>query len=330
MSHATLDEPYRPSTEDHSGDTRTASSRDLTGVIVVLQTPFLDTLEMDESSLCREIDFVIQCKANGIVWPVAASELCYLSESERIRGAELIAKCAKGIIPFVIGTSGPNKFVSIAYAQHADSIGADAIIMPPPVDVPPSDPRMFAEIIAAVAEHSSIPICVQTSMPGIPSQLPPEFLVALSRKIRTLRYIKEEQLGFGSLPHRISRYRSFPELCLQPFGGAGGRNLLNEMSRGSAGTMPGAGFADIAVQIWTSYVEGNHTHARHLFGLFLQMAVLEQSTGYVLQKEILCRRGVFRTVHMRGTRALGLDDADAQELSAILELVSPFMTTFKE
>ncbi len=55
----------------------------------------------------------------------------------------------------------------------------------------------------------------------------------------------------------------------------------------------------------------------------LMMAVLEQSVGYVLQKEILRRRGVFANTLMRHTRQPLLDAGDLRELDAIFETLRP-------
>ena len=48
---------------------------------------------------------------------------------------------------------------------------------------------------------------------------------------------------------------------LTPMTGGGSRNLMNEMARGSRGTMPGAGFADIQAQIWDWFQEGKKKEA---------------------------------------------------------------------
>ena len=102
----------------------------------------------------------------------------------------------------------------------------------------------------------------------------------------------------------------------------GAMNLLNEMERGSGGTMAGAGFADIQAEIWDLFA-GRKTEAETLFMKFLLSAVLERRTTYVLQKEILRRRGIFRTVVMRNTRRFTMDEGDMKELDRIMELLKP-------
>ena len=125
------------------------------------------------------------------------------------------------------------------------------------------------------------------------------------------------------MPPRIDRYVREAKGLLTPMTGGGSRNLLNEIARGSAGTMPGAGFADIQAQIWDWYDQGKKKEARELFGKMLMMAVLEQHTGYVVQKEILRRRGVFKTVVMRSTRKFSMDKGDLKELDEIFEALRP-------
>jgi len=149
-----------------------------------------------------------------------------------------------------------------------------------------------------------------------------DYLIDLAHKLPTFRYVKEEQ---DPVPHRLSRYVKEANGLLVPMTGGGARNFLNEMWRGSRGTMPGAGFADIQAQIWDWYQAGKKKQARDLFGKMLMMAVLEQSTGYVLQKEILRRRGIFTTIAMRDKQKAGMDAGDLHELDEIFEVLRPYL-----
>jgi 4-hydroxy-tetrahydrodipicolinate synthase len=85
-----------------------------------------------------------------------------------------------------------------------------------------------------------------------------DFLMALAKKLPTFRYVKEEQ---KPVPKRIDRYVAEAQGLLTPMTGGGSRNLMNEMARGSRGTMPGAGFADIQAQIWDWFQEGKRKPA---------------------------------------------------------------------
>ena len=97
------------------------------GIFVIMQTPFLETLEIDEESLRRESDFLARGRVHGIVWPAGASETASLSFRERMRHSEAVVKEAKGRTTVLIGVHGVNKFEAMEYARHAEKIGADGL-----------------------------------------------------------------------------------------------------------------------------------------------------------------------------------------------------------
>jgi 4-hydroxy-tetrahydrodipicolinate synthase len=286
------------------------------GVYVIMQTPFLKSLEIDEESLRRETDFLVRCGAHGMVWPAGAGETSMLSYDERVKYSKAIVEEAKGRTPVVIGVHAPNKFEAAQYAREADKMGADAILALSQTDGS-ADQEILTEYFTAIASASKLPLFIQVTSPA----LTVDYLINLARKLPTFRYVKEEQVP---VPPRIDRYVAEAKDVLTPMTGGGSRNLLNEMARGSAGTMPGAGFADVQARIWDWYDGGEKKKARDLFGKMLMMAVLEQLTGYVVQKEILRRRGVFKTVQMRSTNKFTMDKGDLRELDEIFEVLRPY------
>jgi hypothetical protein len=66
------------------------------GIFVIMQTPFLDSLEIDEESLRKETDFLARCRVHGIVWPAGAGETNSLSHAERVRYSKAVVDEAKG------------------------------------------------------------------------------------------------------------------------------------------------------------------------------------------------------------------------------------------
>ena len=299
------------------------------GVFIIMQTPFLETpgKEIDGESLRREADFLVRCGAHGMVWPAGAGETAALSFNERIRYSEAIVKEARDRAPVLIGVHGANKAEAVDYARHAEKIGAHGMIALPPTSGE-VDEELLTDYFTAIAAASKLPLCIQVQMPALISSQPSAglmsvgYLIGLAKKLPTFRYVKEE---IRPVPHRVSRYVAEARGLLTVMTGGGSRNLMNEMARGSRGTMPGAGFADVQAQVWDWYQEGRKKEARDLFAKMLMMAVLELHTGYVLQKEILRRRGVFRTTTMRLTRGFApMDKGDLDELDEVFEALRPY------
>ena len=285
------------------------------GIFVIMQTPFLETLEIDEESLRRESDFLARGRVHGIVWPAGASETASLSFRERMRHSEAVVKEAKGRTTVLIGVHGVNKFEAMEYARHAEKIGADGLHALGPSDGT-SDQDILTDYFSAIASVSKLPLSIQVSTAGMTT----EFLLKLADKLPTVRILKLEG---SNVPHDVTKVIKERKRTLIPSTGGGAMNLINEMERGSGGTMAGAGFADIQAEIWDLFHAGRKTEAESLFLKFLLSAVLERRTTYVIQKEILRRRGIFRTVVMRNTRRFAMDEADLRELDRIMELLKP-------
>jgi 4-hydroxy-tetrahydrodipicolinate synthase len=98
------------------------------------------------------------------------------------------------------------------------------------------------------------------------------------------------------------------------FGGAAARWMLPELERGAAGFMPACQFTDIYVQIWDLWQAGDKDEARNLFDKLLPLINYEGMLSVSLVKEILVRRGVIDTAHIRRPDGAELDQYDIQEM----------------
>ena len=292
-----------------------AAEKEWEGIFVIMQTPFLENLELDEESLRREADYLARGRVHGVVWPAGAGETASLSYRERMQHSAAVVKEARGRTTVLIGVHGVNKFEAMEYARHAEKIGADGLHALGPSDGS-SDPDMLTDYFTAIASVSKLPLSIQVSTPGMTT----DFLLRLADRLPTLRILKLEG---SNVPVEVSKVVAQRKRPLVPSSGGGAMNLINEMERGSGGTMAGAGFADIQAEVWDLFHAGKKREAESLFMKFLLSAVLERRTGYVLQKEVLRRRGIFKTVVMRNTRKFTMDAADLRELDRIMELLKP-------
>lgn len=285
------------------------------GIFVIMQTPFLQTLELDEESLRRETDFLCRSRVHGIVWPAGAGESVSLSFKERMQYSESVVKEAKGRTTVLIGVHGVSKFEAMEYARHAEKIGADCLHALGPSNGT-TDQEIMADYFQSIASVSKLPMCIQVSQGGMST----DFLLKLADKIPTVKILKLEN---ADVPQDVTRVLRERKRNVIPSTGGGAMNLYTEMERGSGGTMAGAGLADIQTEIWDLYHSGRKAESEALFNKFLRAAVLERRTTYVLMKEILRRRGIFKTVVMRNTRRFTMDEHDMKELDRIMESLKP-------
>jgi hypothetical protein len=195
--------------------------------------------------------------------------------------------------------SAGKAFEAMEYARHAEKIGADGLHALGPGDGS-SDPDILTDYFTAITSVSKLPLSIQVSTPGMTA----DFLMRLSEKLPTFRIAKLES---ANVPHEVTRLVRQGQRRLIPSTGGGAMNLMTEMERNSGGTMAGAGFADVQAEIWDLF------HG----------AVLDRRTGYVLQEEVLRRRGIFKNTIMRSTRRFSTDEADPRELDEIMDILRP-------
>ncbi|HLI52485.1 MAG TPA: dihydrodipicolinate synthase family protein [Thermomicrobiaceae bacterium] len=290
-------------------------SRPWRGVFTIPCTPFNDDGTLDLDSLRREVAFCIEAGAHGIVAPVNASEFWTLSDDERKAVAEVIVQAADHRVPTVIGVAGGSTLHAVAFARHAQQIGADAVIaMPPYVRVAPLN-AIFA-YYRALSEAISIPIFIQNHDAPAGTRLSPEFVARLVQELEHVDYVKEETLPPN---HAIAAELKLCGPKLKGvMGGIAGRYLMDEYRRGACGTMPACEATDVHVQVWNALDNGEARKARDLFNRLLPLLNFESVIPGVY-KAVLKRRGIIRSDYLRSHDGNPLDASDHQELSAIFD-----------
>jgi dihydrodipicolinate synthase/N-acetylneuraminate lyase len=289
----------------------------LQGIFPVLQTPLDAHGELDRASLEHEVRFCIAAGAHGLVFPALGSELQYLTDRERQELVEVVIGANGGKLPLVVAVSGPSAAVAVEHAAHAARAGAQAVMALPPY-ITPGTPDEILDYYRAIAAASGLPIVVQNAMPG----MAPPMLIRLLEEVEQIRYIKEE--AHPSAHNLSAVLAAVGGRCEGVFGGAFGRWMLSELRRGARGFMPAAEVVDVYVQVWEAYEAGDIAGARKIFNLILPLINQLMLLGLPVSKEVLVRRGVFRTAAMRQTGALQLDADDQHELDAIMADLRPY------
>jgi 4-hydroxy-tetrahydrodipicolinate synthase len=267
-----------------------AGSKPMRGVFPIMQTPFADSGRLDTETLAREVKFLDKCGAHGVVWPQLASEWSTLEPDERMAGAEAVMAAAKGArCAVILGVQGPDVEAARRYARSAEKLGPDAIIALPPRDSGNLD--RVAEYYRAIAKECGLPLVVQTI-----GDMSVEFVLRMRKDIPTLRFVKDEA---GHTLSRISEYRRVaPELVV--FTGAHGKTMVDELERGSSGTMPAASFADLYVQLWNYWQAGKRERAMEDLSRISLLVNQLGAYGMPSIKYILHLRGVFPNWRCRG------------------------------
>jgi len=291
----------------------------LRGVFGLLPTPYRDDYEVSGRELAATADFCCKSGQHGIVWPVMVGEFYFLGEEERTRHLGTVLEAVDGRLPVVFGCSSNSLPETVRYAKAAQRAGADAVIAMAP---PEATPTIATEMFCRIADNFEGPLIVQNAAERV--SLSGEQLAALVQRVPTIEYVKEER---SPAPQHISEIVDALGGHLKTvFGGAAGKLLPEELSRGANGCMPACEFGDVLARVVELWWAGDQAEARALHRRLLPLIVRET---HPFMRYVLNRRGVTTSTTERGpARWPSLDEGDRREISVLVQEVSSELGSF--
>jgi len=298
------------------------TSRDWRGSFAIPMTPFDEKDRIDEDVLRAEIEFCIESGVGGIVVPVMVSEFQALSEEERRTMIRVPVEVSKRRVPIVANCAAVTTAVAVSLAQYAEGVGADAVIAMPPYGLKP-DFDIIYRYFQAISDAVHIPVWIQNA--GI-VPLSPDQVVRLCTEIENVSWVKEEVMpSTHSISALLARNSSAVKGVM---GGAGGRYLVTEWSRGAKGCIHACQFCDVVQRIWELLDSRQMAEAGDLFERVLPGLEIEGLMGMAYAKEIMVRRGVFKNNYIR-TSMRPLDQEDMREIDRVWERIQPYLIWHK-
>lgn len=293
------------------------------GIFPVLLTPFNEDRSLDEESLQRQVDFVIQAGAHGMVTPVNTSEFYLLSDQERCRLVQIVVDQTAGHVPVIVGTAASNAGTAEALTRHAREVGASGVIAMPPYVVSVDQDGVLDYYSRIDRAAGGLPVVLQNVGGEIGAPMKPEAILRIAEQLPGVRYVKEETLPST---HRIADLLRIAGGRLSGvFGGSKGVYLVDELRRGACGLMSGCHLVDAQVRVYDLLRAGDEEGARASQVRQLPVQNLWSLLGLGVAKEVLRRRGIFRTALCRRPTA-PMDAADHAELDYALSVVRPDLT----
>lgn len=289
----------------------------LNGVLPVFQTPFHEDESLDFDTLAREIDWLFENGANGIVMAMV-SETLRLSSEERDELASAACKLASRRGPVVISVGAESTITAQRHARHAQTFGASALMAIPPITTGLGDDALldYYERIIAV---TTLPLIVQDASGYVGRPMTIAMQAELLKRHGPDRIMfKPEAIPIGP---RLSALRDATKGEARVFEGSGGITLVDSFRRGVVGTMPAAELVDVFARLWRALVENDNTTIYRLSPLVASLVALQSGLdGFLaVEKYLLVKRGVFRTAHVRSPRGYTLDEETRQEVDRLFD-----------
>ena len=293
-------------------------SRSPAGVLCVFQTPYHADESIDHATLEKEIDWLYDRGADGIVMAMV-SEVLRLSSREREELADRACRSGgtRGVV--VISVGAESSHAAEGYARHAQRAGADAVMAVPPIAVALAEEQLF-DYYRRILRAVELPVVVQDASGYVGRPLAISFLARLFDEFGPRVMFKPEAVPIGP---RLSELHAATGSRARVFEGTGGIALVDSFRRGIVGTMPGADLVDGIVALWRALETGDQQTAYRIWLPLVALVSLEHSLDAFLaiEKYLLVKQGVLSNTIVRGPVAYVLDETTRHEVDRLFELL---------
>ncbi len=128
-----------------------------TGVIPPVVTPLNAAGQVDDDSLDRLVDHLLNAGVNGLFLLGSTAETAYLTDRQRDQIVDRVVKRANGAVPIIVGAIDMTAHRVIDHAKRAEALGADAIVSACPFYAI-NDVNEISDHFRAIAQAIPLPL----------------------------------------------------------------------------------------------------------------------------------------------------------------------------
>jgi len=162
----------------------------LRGSLTALVTPFEKSGRFDEKAFRAFVEWQIAEGTTGLVPVGTTGESPTLSHEEHRLVVKACVEVAKGRVPVVAGAGSNNTAEAVGLVEHAEKVGADAVLVVTPYYNRPTQRGLYAHF-AAVAQSTSLPIIIYNIPPRSVIDMTPETMGRLAHDFKNIVGVKD-------------------------------------------------------------------------------------------------------------------------------------------
>jgi 4-hydroxy-tetrahydrodipicolinate synthase len=286
------------------------------GIYTPVITPHRDDGSIDRNAFAAQIDHLIGVGVHGLINGGSTGEYYAQSMEERMELASFAKEVIGGRVTLVVGTVAIRLPDSIAMAEHAAKIGADAILIGSPPYAVPTE-RENALNALAIDRAADLPVMLYNYPGRMGIDMGEEFLDRVGRS-RNFCAIKESS---GDINRVHLMARDYPHIQLScgmddqalEFFAWGARSWVC----GGSNFLPAEHIA-----LWRACaVEGNFDKGRRIMSALMPlMRVLEQGGKFIQCIKYGCEMNGFRAGPPRPPLK-GLNKDDKRQLEQVVRVL---------
>jgi 4-hydroxy-tetrahydrodipicolinate synthase len=229
------------------------------GIVPPVCTPLTEEYAVDEASLRRLIDFLIEAGVHGLFMLGSTSEMALLTDGQRARVLEVAVEAARGRVPVLAGVIDTSTARSLEQAQTARRIGVDALVVTAPFYVRAGSGEIV-EHFRIIHQDVGLPIVAYDIPSAVHVKLDRATVGSLARE-GVIAGIKDSSGDDGNFRGLVLETRDLPDFRIFT-----GSELIVDLAlqMGAHGSVPGLGNVDPAgyVKIYDAVRSGDLATAR--------------------------------------------------------------------
>lgn len=286
----------------------------LTGIVTVLNTPFLENDRLDMEGLRTNVRRALTAGVSGFLVPAMASEVESLSDAERREIVAAVVEESHGKAVVVGGASAPRQRDRLRHAETLVELGCQCIL----AALPYRDDRSYEAELRELAREIPTALMIQ-DWDAVGYGAPVRLLAQLFQEIPSFVSLKVEVVPAGP------KYTELLEATkggLHLSGGWAVGQMIEALDRGVHSFMP-TGMHEIYCEIYRRYRTGRRDEAIALFrDLLPVVAFANQHLDISIHfyKRLLWREGLYATARVR-ERKLAFDAVHHSTADELIEYV---------
>ena len=248
------------------------------GVHAILYALFDADERLDRDAMRRQVELCLGAGVVGIAALGLATEVAKLSFDERKTLMDWVAKDVAGRVPLGFTIYGQSVAEQIALIRHAEGVGADWLILQPPMVGSYGAPE-YLDFFGRVMASTDLPVAIQNAPQYLGRGLSDDDIQRLRAAHPNFTLIKSEATAA-----ECARLIETAGPLFQVFNGRGGHEMIACLDAGCTGFLLAPDLVDYGVRVMNLYDDGDHAGA-----LALHQQTLP-AIGFVMQsiEHLIC------------------------------------------
>lgn len=237
------------------------------GIHAILYALFDSQEKLDRQAMRKQVQICLASGVHGMAALGLATEVSKLSEVERRTLMDWTAEDTAGHVPLAFTISGSSVAEQIAQVRHAESVGADWVILQPPAGGSYGAAE-YIRFFGRIADKTDLPLAIQNAPAFFGRGLSADEIRDLVTQHPNIRLIKGEGpvVDIANLIERT-------EGRVPVFNGRGGLELIDNLRVGCKGMILAPDCIDYAVRAYRAFHIGDEAGATMHYEKMLPAAV---------------------------------------------------------